>query len=118
MGNEVTNTFDVKIMDRFDASTAIEKIKVTTTGIYFIDTKSFNVGDEYAVYVSKNGSVVLFAKEKGGYEIKATGRGGAGRFISCKPVIRELELRGVQIPQEAELLKDDDGRRYARLANA
>jgi hypothetical protein len=114
--NEVTNTHDLSLMDRFDSNVGIGKIKLSSVGIALIDVNDINVGDEIAVYVAKNGRVILFSAEKGGYKVAKTGRGGFGKAISCRPVIRALESRGITIPQEAELDKDDDGRYCASLS--
>lgn len=107
--NEIISTHDLKSMDRFDAGMSVGKIKVSTTGITLTGVNGFKTGDEVAVYLAKNGKVILLVPEKGGYTVSNTGRGGKTKAIACRPVIHALELRSIAIPQEADLDKDNDG---------
>lgn len=114
---EAINTSNTPRMDRFDRNTkaVANEITIKDKIILLPANEDFDTGTTYAAYLSRDGKRIEFAKDKDGYTVSGTGRGGAGRVIRCEVLIDAMKERGTEIPQTAALRKLDNGKLCAEL---
>ncbi len=111
------NTSNTPRMDRFDRNSklVVNAIIVKAKIILLPAVDDFDVGTTYAAFLSRDGKRIELVKDKDGYTVSSTGRGGAGRVIRCEVLGEAMKKRGTVLPQTAPLQRTDAGRWFAEL---
>lgn len=114
------NTSNTPRMDRFDRNSKIvgNEITVKEKIILLPPIDDFDIGTTYAAYLSRDGKRIELVKDKDGYTVSGTGRGGAGRVIRCEVLGEAMKKRGTVLPQTAPLQRMDSGKWFAELKTA
>lgn len=111
------NTSDTPRMDRFDRNTkaVASEITIKEKIILLPAIDNFDTGTTHAALISRDGKRIELVKDKDGYTVSGTGRGGAGRVIRCEVLCDAMKKRGTIIPQTATIKRADDGKWFAEL---
>lgn len=117
MTNE-KKVFDITQMEKFDVKTKAPskqglKIKIKDRSISLPATFAAEMGID--VFISKDGTQIVFMQGKDGFPVNKAGKGGAGRIIYCGTAIAYLKQNGIEIPKEAQIHDGTDGTYYALL---
>lgn len=105
MGNEVQNSFDLSLFDRFDAATGELQIKISSLGIFLVGD-TFATGTKYALHLNKNATVLAIKEDPAGCELRP--HGNNSKRISCGKLLQTMKERGAMVPQMAEIEKSVD----------
>ena len=118
--NQGINTSDTPRMDRFDRSTkaVANEITIKEKIILLPAIENFDTGTTHAAFLSRDGKRIELVKDKDGYTVSGTGRGGAGRVIRCEVLGEAMKKRGTVIPQTVPIKQTDDGKWLAELKTA
>ena len=111
------NTSNTPRMDRFDRNTKAIANEITLKEkiILLPATEDFDVGATYAAFLGRDGKRIELAKDKDGYTVSGTGRGGAGRVIRCEVLGEAMKKRGTVLPQTVPIKRMEDGKWFAEL---